>query len=280
MFGEYDVDSKLAVGSIWRMRVQVGKDADVALWGGSGLTVRSNAEGVVANPLPERTADGMRVFRLHGGRVGTTMLEARMGTGGAWASLQVQVVEKLNKRTNGDNLLALTRPHMALNAAGSPVIYTMQKNMYVPHTLSAESVVASIKSAGKLKHLVFSSHGRIIFQDGIQDSRIEIGRGLDKHNMALFSEMKWTIAGGVMWLGACGIGNDNERNRERALRAGCYLVAPVQYMQLRPGQTRVTYPMGKMDMLERFTPKVWAPNGALMAWADFLMLGSRLGFVF
>lgn len=77
ILGEYDVDSKLAVGSIWRMQVGVGGlGADVALWGGDGLVVRSNNPGVIANPLEERSSGPLRIFRLKGLTLGTTMLEA------------------------------------------------------------------------------------------------------------------------------------------------------------------------------------------------------------
>ncbi len=281
ILGEYDVDSKLAVGSIWRMQVGVGGlGADVALWGGDGLVVRSNNPGVIANPLEERSSGPLRIFRLKGLTLGTTMLEAGRGAGTPWISLQVQVISMAERKTNGDGYVTLTRPHMALNAASSPVTYTMTYTRRVPHNVSADEILAMAMSAGSLKHLVFSAHGYIAYGDsGIADSIIEIGKGLNKSNIGVFDELKRLMGGGVIWFGACGIGNDQAQNQERARRSGCYVVAPVMYMTPKPGQPR-RIPQGMVDMYDRFTPKVFTPSGGLMPWSSFLRLGNHLGFRF
>jgi hypothetical protein len=57
---------------------------------------------------------------------------------------------------------------MALNAAGggphydTPVPYDLTFNQPVSSATSAEAVIALAKLRGKLKHLVFSCHGKII----------------------------------------------------------------------------------------------------------------------
>lgn len=277
-FGEYDVDSKLAVGSIWRMTTDVeGKGCEAALWGGAGLTVRSNNPTVVANPVPERASGGLRVFRLKGLSPGTTMLEAGPQGGAPWVSLQVRVVQKLTSVSSGDSLLTLTSPHMALNAADTPVPYDMYYDRRIAASTSAASVMSTATAMGRLKHLVISSHGHIIFGSaGISDSIIRIGTGLNRGNVDLFSRLRPAIEGGVIWFGACGIGNDNVGNGERASRSGAYVVAPVMYMAPKPGQKKLG--VGKMDMFERFVPKVFAPTGHLVSWASFLRMGNLLGF--
>lgn len=277
-FGEYDIDNRLAVGSVWRMKVAIsGAGSEVALWGGAGLKVRSNNPEVVGNPLPERAADGLRVLRMAGRRVGTTMVEAGMDSGPPWVSLQVQVVQELAPVGNGDSLIALTAPHMALNAADTPVPYRMKYTHTIPIGLSAANIASLIGRAGHLKHLAFSCHGHIVYDKGaIQDSEINLGGGLNSRNMDVFDKFKPVLKGGVLWFGACGIGNDDVRNRERAVRSGCYVVAPVMYMQSKTGHRRP--PPGQIDMFQRFTPKVFTPAGELMGWGSFLRLGSKLGF--
>ena len=277
-FGEYDVDSKLAVGSIWRMTTDIeGRGFEAALWGGSGLSVRSNNPSVVANPVPERASGALRVFRLKGLTPGTTLLEAGPSGGTPWVTLQVRVIQKLEAVSNGDSLIELTSPHMALNAADTPVPYDMRYDRRISAGTSAASVITTATAMGKLKHLVISSHGYIkTGAGGIEDSIISIGAGLSKQNVELFSQLKPAIGGGVIWFGACGIGNDNLRNGERASRSGAYIVAPVMYMAPKRGQGKL--PAGKIDMFQRFVPKVFAPTGYLVAWPSFLRMGNVLGF--
>lgn len=278
-FGEYDVDSKLAVGSIWRMTTDVqGKGFEAALWGGSGLVVRSNNPAVIANPVPERASGALRVFRLKGLSTGTTMLEAGPQGSTPWVSLQVRVVQKLAAVASGDSMLELTAPQMALNAADTPVTYDMRYDRRIASSTAASAVIATAASMGKLKHLVISSHGYIKYgASGISDSVISIGAGLSRQNIELFSQLKGAIGGGVIWFGACGIGNDNIGNGERATRSGAYIVAPVMYMAPKSGQGS-KLPPNKIDMYQRFVPKVFAPTGHLVSWSSFLRMGTVLGF--
>src|SRR2546421_218944 len=134
-FGQYDVDSKLAVGSVWRMRGPLGNASrvEIAIYGADGPPVRSNNPEGGSLPAP--------------------------------GTLPRDIIGK------------------------------------VTHTL---------------KHLVFSSHGRIKYDNGqILDSEIEIGSGLWRADTLLFSQLKSHMAGGVIWLGGCALGNDNDGNIER-----------------------------------------------------------------
>ncbi len=145
--------------------------------------------------------------------------------------------------------------------------------------MSARDVIGLAKAKGRLKHLVFSSHGHISYVDNkITDSTINIGSGLSRDNVGLFSELK-SMSGGVIWAGACGIGNDNETNKLRAMNSGCFFVAPVMYMTIKPGSKRPGQNM--IDMYKRFQPKVFTPpEGALIGWDSFVGAhGKRLGIV-
>ncbi len=88
----YDVDGKVAPGSVWRMQVPLGGTRDIALWGGAGLTVWSNNPTVVPNNgFGEQPSGELRILTLSGKSLGTSMLEAGQ-QGNVWTSVQVQVV--------------------------------------------------------------------------------------------------------------------------------------------------------------------------------------------
>ena len=177
-----------------------------------------------------------------------------------------------------DGLIELAEPGLALNSYDTPVPYNLKFNQIVGSRLTAREVIGLATAKGKLKHLVFSSHGHITFADGaITDSTIDIGSGLNKANVDLFSDLR-SMSDGVIWAGACGVGNDNETNISRAKNSGCYFVAPVMYMTMKPGAKRLGKNM--IDMYKRFQPKVFTPEGTLMGWESFITNhGRRLGIV-
>ncbi|HKQ71396.1 MAG TPA: hypothetical protein VJT73_18760 [Polyangiaceae bacterium] len=288
LLGQYDIDSKLAPGSVWRMAVGLSGDgAEIALHGGRGLTVRSNNPAVVANPLPpERTDGDLRVIRLKGKALGVTMLEAgiagsKEGTwapGSPWVSLQVQVKATLNVGPVGDPFIVLTGPHMAINAFDTPTPYRMKYTRTIAPGTPLPTVISKIIAVGRLKHLVVSCHGEILFDRStgvITDSVIHVAgqnyRGFDRSNIPLFEQLRPTLGGGVIWFGSCAIGSDNVANHARARASGCYIVAPYMYMSPRPGKANVC-PLHAVDMFTRFQPKVFAPNGTLIAYPDFLAM--------
>jgi hypothetical protein len=261
------------------MRAARGRDAGVALWGAdaaTGFVVRSNNPSVIANPLKETQVGDLRVFTLKGQNLGTTLIEvSHQGT--VWTSLQVQVVETLSSGHTGDKLIQLTKPHMALNAAGSPTVLQMQYNHRISSGVAARDIIAKVKQAGRLKHLIFNCHGYLDYNrttGAITGSRLELGAGFSQYE--LFAELKPVISGGVIWLSGCVVGNDTEGNRKRAALAGCHLVAPINYMQQKAGTAR-TFAYGKVDMLERFQPRVFAPTGQFLDWPSFVRMGRQFG---
>jgi hypothetical protein len=290
LLGEYEADNRLAVGSLWRMSIPLGgTGAEVALWGGNGLEVRSNNENVVQNPLPVRTDGDLRIFTLKGLQLnGTTLIEFgrgsfqenqwQWGAGSPWPGwLQVRVTSTAKVRAATDDLITLDKPHMALNAADTPYSYQMQYNPSIQRHTSARQIIDAVNAVGKLKHLVFACHGYIEYKNNeIENSRIELGSGFSE--TALFSQFK-NLAGSVVWLAACVIGNDNERNKQRAINGRCYVVAPVMEMSLKPGLIKGRIlPFGKLDMFARFSPKVFSPAGEIIDFRSFLKMGRQIGF--
>jgi hypothetical protein len=284
--GEYDVDNRLAVGSVWRAAIGLGGgEADIALYGGEGLQVVSNDYTVIGNPLPERSSNGRRIFRLRGNKIGVTLIEAgmlgplgRWAPGSPWVTLQVQVKESLHRAPAGDRMVLLSGPHLAVNSFDSPVKYQMAHTRTVHAGTSPDAVMGMLTSLGTLRHLVFSCHGQVDYVNGgIVDSVLYVGGqnspGLGRKNIQLFSQLRSVLSGGVIWCGACAIGSDLELNVQRAKLSGCYVVAPVQYMALTAAQRKrggVTYPVGQVDMFPRFMPSVFTPEGGKLAFADLL----------
>lgn len=89
----YDADNKLAPGSLWRVRIPLGKTRTVALWGGDGLKVNSNNPSVVPNDrLKELPAsDGLRLFELFGASEGGSWIDVWGPDGAFWIRLQALV---------------------------------------------------------------------------------------------------------------------------------------------------------------------------------------------
>ena len=187
--------------------------------------------------------------------------------------------------TNGVNQLMLSPPHMALNSHDTPALYTMQRTFAVPEIMPASAMIDQIASAGRLNHLVISAHGGIVVQkmpDGspgpMTNVKVYLGQGFDWYNVDLFAGLRAVLEGGVLWFGACNIGND-PKNAERAKSVGCYVVAPIMNMSDRQHK-HVVFPFGKMDMYDRFQPIVTAPDGVKIRWSAFLRAADEHHFSF
>src|SRR6188768_1961460 len=122
----YDVDNRLAPGSIWRIQIPVGQRREVVLWGGVGLAVSSNNPAVVPNDgfreIMSR-GDGLRTLSLLGHTTGTSILEAKMGSA-TWCALQVQVGTATLADTDGssgDLQIALSPVQLAAVLEGESI---------------------------------------------------------------------------------------------------------------------------------------------------------------
>jgi hypothetical protein len=96
----YDVDNKLAPGSLWRVRVPLGKTRLVGLCLGDGLKVTSNNTNVVPNDrqrpeavtLKQVSVDSsVRTFELYGGGVGGSWIDVWGPDGSFWIHVQALV---------------------------------------------------------------------------------------------------------------------------------------------------------------------------------------------
>jgi hypothetical protein len=289
---DYHVDNRMAVGSIRRMIIPPEGDADIILgWCPASLKVRSNNPNVVANPIPERP------YTEAGGRILTIQPIARTGgayidfgvlnsdgwswaPGSPWPGNLLVNVEPRKAASVADGLVKLGGISRALNSTDTPVPYDLTSKTRVSTSASPEAVFGQATVSGRVDHLVFSCHGHIVYekvkddfgieQNKITDSIINLGTGLNRDNIKLFERLSAAVSGGVIWCCGCAIGNDNEiNNPDRARKANAFFVAPVMYMQIKPGSKGVV-PPGQIDMYKRFLPKVWTPGGGRLDWDHFV----------
>ena len=129
----YDVDGKLAPGSVWRVQIPVGTERAIALWGGTGLAVRSNNPGVVVD-MGESQSGNLRVFTLKGQSLGTSMLEASQGDQ-VWVFVQVQVVSDLPQNRSKNAVLVQLVPRPNLGSLNHGL--TAADNQFMLSTLGA-----------------------------------------------------------------------------------------------------------------------------------------------
>ena len=278
---DYHVDNKMAVGSIGRMIIPPDGEADIILgWCPDTLKVRSNNPNVVANPIQERP------YPQAGGRILTIKPIAKSGgayidfgvlnddgwswaPGSPWPGHVLVNVEPRKAASVAEGLVQLGGKSHALNSSDTPVPYSLTTKTSVPTSASPDTVISQATAAGPVNHLVFSCHGHIKYEDNkILDSIIDLGTGLNHGNITLFEKLSTVVSGGVIWCCGCAIGSDNDANAERARKAKAFFVAPVMYMQIKPGSKGV--PPGKIDMFKRFMPKIWSPAGGMLDWDHFV----------
>ena len=122
----YDIDNKLAPGSVWRMRILTGQRRVIGLWGGAALEVNSNNPGVVPNDgflVNASRADGIQMLSLLGKAPGPAMLETRLN-GNPWCSLQMHVVDAdilSGNPPRDDRKLQLAPPEWNVSGMFEPV---------------------------------------------------------------------------------------------------------------------------------------------------------------
>lgn len=270
----YQVDNKIAPGSVWRLQIPLFYSLEVALYGGAGLWVKSNNPGVVPQwqASQERVSGDLRILPLFGRDVGVSMIETGAG-GSLWVSLQVQVVAR--KPTH----IALEPPHMALNGTYTSshvtLPYNLLHNEYIPEVgpngswpPSAQEIINKVKGKLPLKHLLFNCHGVPGFLD--------IGGGFRHKDAGLFSQLGGRV--GVIWIRGCSFAGSSEGQQfcaDIARNAQAYVVAPVMHT---PQQKKM--PTGAIEY-EQNMPRVNAPpDGGLVSWRDFCSRGQTLGFSF
>lgn len=89
----YDIDNKLAPGSVWRMQVTERSRKLIAIYGKvPGMKIVSNNRAVVdEDNWTEQTSGATTLIDVYGSKTGTSLVQLKVGSS-IWATLQVQVV--------------------------------------------------------------------------------------------------------------------------------------------------------------------------------------------
>src|SRR5258708_608684 len=189
----------MAVGSVGRMVVPPNGTAEIVLCCADTLAVRSNNPNVIKNPIPERLGDGVPMLTLTpaattgGAYIDFGILNPdgwSWAPGSPWPGTLLVNVEARAAPPVPDGLIELAAPSLALNSHDTPVPYKLTFNHTVSSGMSARDVIGLATAKGRLKHLLFSCHGYIIYgYHKITNSTIRIGSGPNKDNGVLFSKL-------------------------------------------------------------------------------------------
>ena len=170
------------------------------------------------------------------------------------------------------DFIALSQPSMALNAAGLSPRYHMKTTRSVADGQSIESLIGDVAGQGRLKHLIFNSHGRVA-KGG--ETTLELGAGLSSSNTGEFTKLSGKV--GVIWICGCLAANSELGKADciaRAKNSGAYLVAPAFLMMAGGGDLAP----GRMDMNVHYLPHVFTPGGDDLPFSSFIKMGTSLGF--
>jgi len=158
----------------------------------------------------------------------------------------------------GGKTVAINAPDAKAYEMDKTVVYT---NATTPLTLFDEVPNGT-------NHVVLASHGIEVndkicmFIGGATAPSLR----LDVDNCEeVFAKLKGKMAdNGVVWLGGCTIGSNQEFLKKAAKASGCPVVAPVMVLQKK------SFPKGHIDMLDGVgIPLVFGPEGKPISLTDF-----------
>lgn len=264
--------SFLADGSVWKLQVPQGTFAKFRLVNGQGLVAASNNPGVVPNSAAAFSgATGMepkREIEIFGLSRGVSLIECRQnGAGPSVVTMQIEVVPTAGRH---EFRVAFSASAAALNAPDVQVKYDLAKKTTVTGG-PPEKLFDTVPDG--TKHVVLNCHGQMAGTP--PQLTLFIGGNITQGNVsAVFAPLKAKSSGGVIWIGGCEAGSDNDFCKQAVLASGCFLVAPAITLptvaHLKPGQIDW---FG--DSMVKFFDSV---TGAPMKQGDFLLKQRALGF--
>jgi hypothetical protein len=239
----------------WKMRIKQHLRAKFYLVNGQGLTASSNNPGVIPNSDEVFTGktgqEGKRVVEIYGLTPGTALVEFRgPGSSKPVVTMQIEVVA-----------LPGTKPSFVSFSGKSAAINV--RDVAHPYRLDStqtatggppENLFDSVP--GGTKHVVLNCHGQMNAKGGPEGITLFIAGNVTRGNCtAVFAKLKGKSAGGVIWIGGCEAGADNEFCKLAVLASGCYVVAPAITLQSVP------VPAGKIDFFAGSMIKYFNKDG-------------------
>jgi len=259
-----------STGWLWKFDLKVDAIGKVILRDAARLRIQSNNIGVVPNsPAVFKGATSTnadRTVEFLGLTNGVAMLEVTDDTRpGVIMALQVEVKPTPNKKLN---FVAFEGPSFALNSKDTPVPYSLAgKKLIVGGP--PESLFDAVPNG--TMHVAISCHGQMHPTKGLE---LGIAGGLTKDNSeAVFGKLRPKCEGGVVWVGGCEAGADNDFCKKAARASGCFIVASGITLP------RVKVPAGMIEFFPGNMIKFFNSNGKdLLSKADFMSKAKDLKF--
>ena len=259
-----------STGWLWKFDLKVDAIGKVILRDAARLRIQSNNIGVVPNsPAVFKGATSTnadRTVEFLGLKNGVAMLEVTDDTRpGVIMALQVEVKPTPNKKLN---FVAFDGTSFALNSKDTPVPYSLAgKKLIVGGP--PESLFDAVPNG--TMHVAISCHGQMHPTKGLE---LGIAGGLTKDNSeAVFGKLRPKCEGGVVWVGGCEAGADNDFCKKAARASGCFIVASGITLP------RVKVPAGMIEFFPGNMIKFFNSNGKdLLSKADFMSKAKDLKF--
>jgi hypothetical protein len=264
-------------GWFWKMRMKKSTFAKFYLVSGAGLTATSNNPVVVPNSDAVFTGktgqEVRRTVEIYGLSQGVTLIDFNSGgTNDPVVTMQVEVTELPGHRAS---FVAFSAKAAALNAPDISVRYQLDSTKTItggpPDNLFDSVPVGT-------KHIALNCHGQMEAKgsDGQKVPGITLfiaGNVWQGNCSAVFAKLKTKSAGGVVWIGGCEVGSDNEFCKLAVMASGCFLVAPTITLPI------VRVPHGMIDYFGESMPKFFnKDDGKPMKPDDFLLKQKDLQF--
>ncbi len=262
----------LESGWFWKVKLKQYTTGKFYLVDGAGLVAASNNPLVVPNSdavFKGKTGqEAKRLVEFYGLTKGTALIDFRPSeTAPPALTMQVEVLEASGHRPSW---VAFSDKSAAINAPDLPALYQLDSTSKAP-TSPPESLFDAVPSG--TKHVALNCHGQMNY-GSVQGMTLFVAGNVTQSNCAaVFQKLKAKSGGGVVWIGGCEAGSDNEFCKQAALASGWYIVAPMITLPI------VRPPVGKIDWFAESKVKVFDnKTGKPIAATSFLLLQKDLKF--
>jgi hypothetical protein len=261
-------------GWFYKMNMKKGTFAKFYLLDGDALTGLSNNPVVVPNSdaafLGKTGSGPKRVVEIYGLSKGITLIGfSAAGATSPVVTMQIEVVELPGSRPSFVAFGASTA--FALNSSEIPVGSRYDFGSTRTRIVSSgppENLFDPVPNG--IEHIAINCHGQMS-ADGIT---LFIAGNVSRSNCSgVFAKLKGKAAGGVIWIGGCEVGADNDFCKAAVQASGCYVVAPAITLPL------VRIPANQIDFFGGSMPKFFnQADGNPMKADDFLQKQKDLDF--
>ena len=261
-------------GWFYKMRMKKTTTAKFYLVDGQGLTAYSNNPVVVPNSDAVFTGktgqEQKRTVEIYGLSPGITLIGfTAAGSIDPVVTMQVEVVDLPGSRPS---FVAFSAKSASLNAPDVAAFGRYQLDSAKLVTGGPPENLFDFVPTGT-QHIAICCHGQMNFR-GVDGITLFIGGNVTRGNCTdVFKNLKAKCDGGVIWVGGCEAGSDNDFCKKAVLASGCFLVAPMITLPT------VHVPRGMVDYFAESKIKFFnRGSGDPMVASDFLLQQKDLQF--